>query len=373
MDVPIKITQPIHGDVVNRHDLYEEPGRSLLGVFGEAKEGVEVRVNGEVADRQGTLFRCKVPLEGLRNELVAELADGSGSAAATVLWDRTDKKRYRFSLDDNVLFLSDIAREPDSFPSLFDHFYLGFWQRMNREYGTKVHINIYYQECYGVLPEGQEAWFNLSMFPDRYRDEWQANADWLRLTFHAREDKPDRIYKGATYDEMAHDYEMVTNEIKRFAGEEVLSKFTTVHWAEAPREACRALRDRGVEGLLGLFVTSAPDSSNTRYYLSKAMGQHCAEREAWKDLDEDIVFVACDAVVNGLALGSVASYLDDVEADPHTAEVLELLIHEQYFRKELKIYQPDAMQKVEAAIQWAHARGYEPTFWQEGILDALRE
>ncbi len=371
MDAPIRITQPIRGDVVNRHDSYDPKGM-LLGVLGEATEGVGVTVNGVDAEREGGLFRCKVPLTDLSSEIVAELADGSGRDAITVLWDRTDQKRYRFSLDDNVLFLSDIAKEPGSFASLFDHWYLGFWRKMNREYGTKVHVNIYYQECYGVLPKGQDAWFNLSRFPDKYKDEWQANADWLRLTFHALEDKPDRIYEAATYDEMARDYEMVTDEIRRFAGEEALSRFTTVHWAEAPIEACRALRDRGVEGLLGLFATNAPDSSNTRYYLSKEMGQHIAQRDAWKDLDEDIVFASCDAVVNGIALGQIGPHLDDVEANPHSAELLELLIHEQYFREELPHHLPDVFERVETSIKWAHERGYEPVFWQEGLLDALK-
>jgi hypothetical protein len=372
MTAPIRITSPLHGDVLNRHDRIADGETLVIGVFGEAKEGVEVTVNGQAAEREGTLFRCRVPLAGTTTDLVARLGNDAGEDRITVLWDRTDKKRYRFSLDDNVRFLSDIAKEPDSFPSLFDHFYLGFWKRMHDEYGTKVHCNIYYQECWGVLPEGQEPWFSLSMMPDRYRDEWQANADWLRLSFHAREDKPDRIYKDATYDEMARDFESVMSEIRRFAGEEVTSRFTTVHWAEAPLEACRALRERGIEGLLGLFVTSAPDSSFTRYYLSPEMSQHIAEREAWKDLDEDIVFISCDAVVNGLALDKIDAHLDAVEANPHTAEMLELLIHEQYFRRELRHFQPDVFDKAETAIRWAYDRGYEPTFWQEGLLDALK-
>jgi hypothetical protein len=368
----VRITSPLHGDVLNRHDGLAEPGSLVVGVFGEAQEGVAVTVNGLPAEREGRLFRARVPIANVQTELVAKLADGSAEDRVTVLWDRTDKRRYRFSLDDNVRFLSDIAQEPDSFPSLFDHWYLGFWKRMHEEYGTKVHCNIYYQECWSVLPEGQEPWFNLSLMPDSYRDEWQANADWFRLSFHAREDKPDRIYQNATYDEMAHDFEQVMGEIERFAGKDVTSNFTTVHWAEAPLEACRALRDRGIEGLLGLFVTNAPDSTFTRYYLSPEMGQHIAGREAWKDMDEAIVFISCDSVVNGLALANINAYLDDVEANPHTADMLELLIHEQYFRRELRIYQPDVLDKVETAIRWASDRGYEPTFWQEGLLSALR-
>ncbi len=364
MSPTLKITSPVRGDVLNRHDGIAEDGKLALGVFGEAPEGASVKVNGQPAEREGTLFRAKALLRQTKTDLVAELADGSGRDTVTVLWDRTDTKRYRYSLDDNILFLRDIAQDPAAYPSLFDHWYLAFWRKMHREYGTKVHINLYYQDV--------EHTFNLSQFPDRYKGEWQANADWLRLSFHALQDKPDRIYQNATYDQMARDFELVMNEIQRFAGPELTSTFTTVHWAEAPLEACRALRDRGLEGLLGLFITSAPDASFTRYYLSKELSAHIAEREAWKDFDEDLVFISCDAVVNGFALDRIVPYLDDMELNPHRLDMVELLIHEQYFRQELFYHQPDVFQKVETSIKWVAERGYEPSFWQEGLLERIK-
>jgi len=55
---------------------------------------------------------------------------------------------------------------------------------MHRKYGTKIHHNLYYQT----------AGFNLSQMPAKFRAEWQQNADWLRLTFHARANEPDRPY-----------------------------------------------------------------------------------------------------------------------------------------------------------------------------------
>jgi hypothetical protein len=365
------ITSPLHGDVLNHHDLLEREGHSFVGVFGEAPAGATVTVNGVTAEREGTLFRCLVPLTGKQTDLVAALPDGANHAVS-VLWDPVKQKRYRMSLDDNVRFLSDIANDPNAYPSLFDHWYLAFWKRLHHEYGTKTHINIYFQECWSVLPDGEEAWFDLTKMPDRYKGEWQDNADWLRLSFHALQDKPDRIYKDATYEQMARDFELVMAEIHRFAGEEVTSRFTTVHWAEAPREACRALRDRGIEGLLGLFQTDQPDASFTRYYLPPELGQHIAGREAWKDLDEDIVFIGCDIVINGFALGAIEPHLDMLEANPHTQDLMELLIHEQYFRRELKHHQPDVFDKVETAVRWVTERGYEPTFWQEGLLDVLK-
>jgi hypothetical protein len=50
------------------------------------------------------------------------------------------------------------------------------------------------------------------------------------------------------------------------------------------------------------------------------------------------------------------------------AELIELLIHEQYFREELMNYQPEIKDKVIASLEWVAERGYEPCFWSEGLL-----
>jgi hypothetical protein len=212
--------------------------------------------------------------------------------------------------------------------------------------------------------------FQLPQFPDRFKGEWQDNADWLRLTFHARQNKPDRPYKDAGYDELARDYEAVTEQIHRFAGPELSSTFTTVHWAEATWDGVRALKDRGVKGLIGLFDQRRGQTPFTRYYLSEEIADHVAARDYWWDPDMDMLYVSCDSVVNTYALDDVVPRLEKVASSPHTSEVIELLIHEQYFRKELDIYQPDVQEKVLRAVEWVSDRGYKPVFWGEGFIGA---
>ncbi len=93
-----------------------------------------------------------------------------------------------------------------------------------------------------------------------------------------------------------------------------------------------------------------------------------AQRDAWEDTTEGVVFIECDLVVNSVPLAQVVPHLEAVAASPHRAEMMELLVHEQYFRQELVHYQPDVMQKVEAALGWVTERGYEPVFWGDGFL-----
>jgi len=358
----LHLTSPCDGDILTRHDGEETAAGLRLTVEGVGGGG-PVNVNGVGArlmpgEGPGQRFQAiaTLPPEPRRQAIVAQA--GGEQAAITVTYLARSRRRFRFSVDDNVQFLADLARDPDAFPSLFDHWYLGFWRRMHETYGAKIHINIYYQ-----TPEG----FRLPELPARWRDEWRASASWLHLTFHALQDKPDRIYRYATAAQIGADCDLVTDEIKRFAGPEVLSPVTTVHWAEAPREAVRALRGRGIRGLIGIFA-SEDGPPTTGYYLTPEQAAHAALRDAWEDTTEGVVFIECDCVVNSLPLERIVPHLAALAALPQRAEMMELLIHEQYFRRELPHFQPDVMQKVEAALGWVTEHGYEPVFWGEGFL-----
>lgn len=359
MPIPLTITFPLDGDILNRCDGVESPGALIVTVRGTAPSGTSVRVNGKEASRDGDAFACDVSLAARRNAIRVEA--GEYTAPIEVFWNRGSRKRYRFSVDDNILFLKDLGTNPDAYPSLFDHWYLGFWRSMHQRFGAKIHINMYYQT------DG----FDLSQMPGRWIDEWCANADWLHLSFHALQDKPDRPYRNARYAQMAHDYDLVCGHIRRFAGNETLSHTTTVHWAECPKDAALALRDRGIDQLIGLFqVQGYEGPCTTGYYLSREQCAHCDSRGAWFDRETGLTFIRCTSVVNALEIERIEPYLNERTSTPQTAEMVELLIHEQYFRKELALYQPTVLEKVETALRWVAQRGYEPVFWSDGFLGA---
>ena len=354
----LKITQPRNGDVLTRHDGVETSDALTVTVRGSAPPGADVEVNGHPADTQGPGFACDVHLTGRTS--VIEARAGDRAHRIVVQWLQGSRKRFRFSADDNIQFLKDLGLEPARYRSLFDHWYLGFWREMHEEFGTKVHLNIYYQT------DG----FDLTQMPGKWKEEWQANAAWLHVSFHALQDKPDRPYRNAAYAQMAHDYDLVCGHIRRFAGNEVIGGTTTVHWAECPKHAVIALRDRGIERLIALFDVQGYDGEcTTGYYLPRQQCAHCDTRGAWYDPATDLTFIRCTAVVNALEVEEIAPFLDARTDTPHTADMLELLIHEQYFRQDPPVfYQPTVFEKVRTALQWATQRGYQPVFWSDGFL-----
>lgn len=354
----VAILEPRHGAILNRHDGSESAAGLLITVGGTVSGSAPVLVNGVPATTQAGRFQASVCLSA-RQTLITAVA-GADSAAITVLYDQASYPRYRFSLDDNIWFLRDIARQ--RYRSLFENPYMALWQRLHRTYGTKVHCNLYFQ-CEG---------FDLTQMPDSYRAQWQDNADWFRLTFHAWQNEPDRPYLKAGYEQVAHDVDAVTAEILRFAGPAVLDTFTTIHWGEATRAGCRAVRDRGTRGLVGYFVFAQNGEPAVSYYADRELTGYLAGHDYWKDLDEDLYFVRHDMVINSVPLAEIVPRLDAVGADPHQAEIMELMIHEQYFYPTYVAHLPDYAARCETAVRWVTERGYTPVFYGDGFIGNTR-
>ena len=213
----------------------------------------------------------------------------------------------------------------------------------------------------------QAAGPRLTQMPDKFRPEWERNSDWMRLTFHAKANDPDRPYLDASAGEIRHDYRWVTAEIERFAGRQVTSPVTTVHWGATTRAGAQALRAEGVRPLAGYFADT-DGLPSVCYYLPLAQWRYLAGRDYWKDTREDIFFVRHDIVINTVPLDQIVPHLEKIAADPHQSELMELMIHEQYYYPDYAAYEPDYRERVERAIQWVTQRGYKPVFWEEGFL-----
>ena len=128
----VQITAPIHGAILNRHDGRQDDDGLHITVQGVVSEADTVTVNGVTATIIGATFAADFTLDAHETVLtaVAERGGETLTHAVTVLWDQRSFPRYRFSLDDDVLFLRDIALERPK--SLFDNFYLGFMRDLRR-------------------------------------------------------------------------------------------------------------------------------------------------------------------------------------------------------------------------------------------------
>jgi len=233
-------------------------------------------------------------------------------------------------------------------------------RELNEKYGVKFVLNLFYTTNDG---------FDLSQFPDDYRGEWEDNAHWLKLSFHARANLPDRPYQYATPEQLASDFDLVAEEIHRFAGEAVWSPPTVIHWAMLQRSALSVLAERGVRALSGIFV-QRDGVWDINYLMDDERSEYLSRHDALMDFDSGIVFSRVDIICNNTPPDQVGPTLAALAQNPDTAEIMDLFTHEQYFWSFYPRYVPDHPARIEAAIRWVTERGYEPVFFHEGFLGA---
>ena len=264
---------------------------------------------------------------------------------------------YRVSVDDCIYFLRDITDH--QYASLFDNPFMAFLKELHEAFGTRIHLNLYYKDgdC-----------FTLERVPEKYRAEWEQNADWLRLSFHAKADKPDRPYLNAEYDELKADVLSVRKEVLRFAGEKLWGPVTTLHFGDATIKGCRALRDSGYQVLVGDFNIDLVNKLPVAYYLNDMQRRHIYNLFIWKDYETDITFVRSAIIIDTIPREGIVPFLDCIKKDAHRSVYMDLLIHEQYFYPSYPLYQAEYCDKLMTAVQWAVENGYQPGFLEECVL-----
>ena len=130
--------------------------------------------------------------------------------------------------------MRDIARQKPK--SIFDNDYMKMLKRAHDHNGLTVQLNLFYRTDFYY---GDDE-FNLSEMPDTYKDEFQANRDWLRLAFHAKQEFPDYPYVNAKYVDVYNCFKRMEREVERFAGPGMFSDVLCVHWLPISKEGCRA-------------------------------------------------------------------------------------------------------------------------------------
>ncbi len=147
-----------------------------------------------------------------------------------------EKKAY-FYVDDVIWPFRDITREHPK--SIFDQLLLKTLKEAHDRYGLKVTLNTFFRTDYFY---GDDE-FSLSEMTDAYKKEWEENADWLKIGFHAKQEFPDYPFVNAEYTEMKNQLMRFKNEVLRFAGEKIFSDAMNPHWYAMSREGVCAVKD----------------------------------------------------------------------------------------------------------------------------------
>jgi hypothetical protein len=220
----------------------------------------------------------------------------------------------------------------------------------------------------------------LNEFPDIYKREFIDNSDWLRLSFHAFSEFPDRPYQHATTETLINDFELVKNEIIRFAGTETYLPPTNVHWAMLPPALFKVMRERGVRVLTsggfvsnriiveGRVVNVDDGTCDVGFFYEQDVAQYMTDRRLFYDPDHDLFLSRTFFCCNIDTQKEIEKKIRDVDARNNDTQTMEAVTHEQYSFPYYYNYLPDHFERIDTACRTLTELDYKPVYFNEGIL-----
>jgi hypothetical protein len=379
-DGGLRFDEPFDGAIV-----HERCGSPILGMVGKR---LKIRIAGSVPDgaglvelvdakhaerkipvrREGAKFLAEALLEDVKTEFVASLADAQGgrkkAVRTRVIWLKDSRPRYRFEVDDNSFCTRDIHRK--GYKSLFESPYLGMFRDFHRKYGIKVVLNLFYS-----TPEED---FNLAQLSDKYKPEWQDNAHWLKLAFHARNEFPNHPFLVRTPEQFRGDIELVESEIKRFAGEGVYTRMALLHWGTIRPESLQVLVNKGWRTLSGsVWPLHSKSPYAAQYQVPEYAMKYLDEHDAWYNFENGLLFSKIDLCCNRVPLKDTLPTLQRAYDDANTREVMDLATHEQYFWPFYRNYMPDHAERLNQSFRFVTEHGYKAVFPEEDVFERVRD
>ena len=388
----IEITNYRQGAILN-HNHGKEGRKSLkVTVEGISEGGWPVTVNGQPAIMEGRRFAADVELTQRVNTVKASVLTpyGTYSQELTLVWDKKSFKRFNFFIDDHSFLFTDLSKQRPK--KAFDHFYLAGLKKIHDQYGLKVTLNSFYHNDHDP--------FDLKDMPAIWKSEFEDNSDWLKFSFHAYSEFPDRPYAEATAETFGRHWDMVQKEIERFAGPKSFIAPVVIHWANVhPAVAQEAIR-RGVTAYSNNFrlrVMGGPSLEDRqrggdmktveKRSLSgvdcgnelSGLAMHYGMQEEKDFMDKNIVyydpqlgicFFHNTILCNLTPLAEIPKkYAIAVKRNEERGtEILGAGSHEQYTFPYYGNYLPDHMKRLETATLCMVEAGYQPVFFSQGFL-----
>jgi len=388
----IQITNFRQGAILNHNHGKETANGLDIVLQGISEGGYPVKVNGAPAIMDGAMFTAPVTLTQKLNEITASVLTpyGTFSQSLTLVWDKQSFKRCNFFIDDHSFTFTELSQQRPK--HAFDHFYLAHLKKLNSLYGLKVTLNTFFRDDHHDC--------DLTAMPDVWKNEFIDNSDWLKFSFHAYSEFPDRPYAEADAETFGHDWDITQNEIVRFAGEESFIAPCVIHWANIhPAVAQEAIR-RGMTcyaGPLRLRVMGGPslasrmkggDMKETEqrsmsgadtaasteglqmHYGFAEEGSYYRKHKAFYDPSVGIFFFNNSICCNLVPLANTAPRLQESMRinDANGVDLIGAVSHEQYSFPNYSNYLPDHLDRLEMTIKTMTEGGYKPVFFPKGLL-----
>lgn len=388
----IEITNVRHGAILNHNHGIETDKMLKFKLQGVSEGGYPVKINGEPALMDGRLFSREIVLTEKINHLLASVMTpyGKFTQELVLVWDKKSFHRFNFYIDDHSFVFTDLAQKRPT--HAFDHFYLAGLKKIHDHYGMKVTLNVFYHNDHHD--------FELKDMPGIWKPEFTDNSDWLKFSFHSYGEFPDRPYLEATAEEFSLHYDLVKNEIFRFAGEQSFIPPVVIHWGNIHPNVALELARRGTKCYSTAFrprVMGGPSLADRQHggnmsqiekhsisgedkscgmdgirmhYEIPEESSYLNNHRSYYDPSIDMIFFGSSYCCNLVPLEEIPKLYAALfeNAREFGFETFGGASHEQYTFPYYANYIPDHLKRIETSVRCMVEDGCKPVFFNDGIL-----
>lgn len=143
-----------------------------------------------------------------------------------------------FSIDDVFGCFNWLAKNENNVSSIFDSYVLSFAKQIHEMFGVNVSL-------YCMYTNGEKC---LADIPDKWKNEFQENSEWLKMGFHAY--KSDSCYSDTKIEDFECEYDKVLYELSRITGgKDSLTDAIRLHYFAGNDIVIKVLAQKGIRCL----------------------------------------------------------------------------------------------------------------------------
>ena len=181
-----------------------------------------------------------------------------------------------FSVDDTIEIFRYLTQ--NNCRSVFENPVLSYFKKLNEEYGFTVSMYCFYEK------DG----FNLSMCSDKYKKEFEENANWLKFGFHALDDKSN--YSDGDASKFKDDLIKTVDSLKRIVSDKAITYDVRLGFGQGNKECIKTMKE-----CFGDFnVLYGVDDERIVYYLNEEENRHYLETGEFYDENIGITIKNCE-------------------------------------------------------------------------------
>lgn len=190
-----------------------------------------------------------------------------------------EKRMMHLSFDDVIQVFVDITMNQNKYASIFENNTLKFFKSLNEQYGVVI-------SCYCYYTDDKD--FLLSNATNKFKDEFEANSDWLKFGFHGYNNNSN--YEKLEGEKALSDYNLVISALLDIVGEKSIDRVPRLHMFKGNEAAINLLisADHGIKGLL------SADDDRITYYFNQEESNDLRKQDYYIDTLKQITVYPTD-------------------------------------------------------------------------------